>query len=109
PPPSISTDPCAPPASAVEITPKPQVATMNEVNGSGSATPVVTQSNSSANGDPAGGAQARVFLNDKVVPHLLEGMKSIARDKPADPLRVLGEFLIQRSNEIEKGIKKEPE
>jgi len=28
-----------------------------------------------------GGAPARVYLNDKVVPHLLEGMKTVAKDQ----------------------------
>lgn len=48
-----------------------------------------------------GGAPARVFLNEKVVPYLLEGMKAITRDQPPNPLHVLGEFLIQKSNEVE--------
>lgn len=28
-----------------------------------------------------GGAPARVYLNELVVPHLLEGMKSVAKDQ----------------------------
>ena len=28
-----------------------------------------------------GGAPARVYLNEKVVPHLLDGMKSVAREQ----------------------------
>lgn len=28
-----------------------------------------------------GGAPARVYLNEKIVPHLLEGMKNVARDQ----------------------------
>ncbi|TLS24407.1 hypothetical protein PpBr36_08800 [Pyricularia pennisetigena] len=47
------------------------------------------------------GAPARVYLNTKVTGVLLEGMKIIAKDQPNDPLRVLGEFLLQRSKEIE--------
>ncbi|KAJ5317351.1 hypothetical protein PENANT_c034G07945 [Penicillium antarcticum] len=56
-----------------------------------------------------GGAPARVYLNEKIVPHLLEGMKSVATEQPVDPLRVLGEFLLQRSNEVEGEGKKESE
>ncbi|CAI7657228.1 unnamed protein product [Penicillium bialowiezense] len=56
-----------------------------------------------------GGAPARVYLNEKIVPHLLDGMKSVAREQPANPLRVLGEFLLQKSNELEGETKKESE
>ncbi|KAL1977083.1 hypothetical protein VTN31DRAFT_3365 [Thermomyces dupontii] len=49
----------------------------------------------------AGGAPARVYMNEKIVPYLLEGMKAVAKEQPSNPLRVLGEFLIQKSNEVE--------
>ncbi|KAL4992782.1 hypothetical protein BDW68DRAFT_148827 [Aspergillus falconensis] len=48
-----------------------------------------------------GGAPARVYMNEKIVPYLLEGMKTVTKEQPANPLRVLGEFLIQKSNEVE--------
>jgi len=48
-----------------------------------------------------GGAPARAFLNERVVPYLLEGMRTVTRDQPPNPLRVLGEYLIQKSNEVE--------
>ncbi|KAI3329346.1 hypothetical protein HD806DRAFT_530738 [Xylariaceae sp. AK1471] len=50
---------------------------------------------------PAHGAPVRQYLNGKVTAHLLEGMKQLAKDQPKDPLRVLGEFLIERSKEFE--------
>lgn len=50
---------------------------------------------------PAHGAPVRQYLNSKVTAHLLEGMKQLAEDQPKDPLRVLGEFLIERSKELE--------
>jgi COMPASS component SDC1 len=31
----------------------------------------------------------------------MEGMKKVAKERPKDPLRVLGEYLLQRSKEIE--------
>jgi len=31
----------------------------------------------------------------------LEGMKIVAKEQPNDPLRMLGEFLLQRSKELE--------
>ncbi|KAL8995351.1 MAG: hypothetical protein Q9169_004893 [Polycauliona sp. 2 TL-2023] len=49
----------------------------------------------------AHGAPARRYLNDKVTGVLLEGMKRLAVDQPEDPLKVLGEFLLQRSRDIE--------
>ncbi|KAI9897469.1 hypothetical protein N3K66_007325 [Trichothecium roseum] len=47
------------------------------------------------------GDATRRYLNTKVTGPLLDGMKQLAKDKPNDPLRVLGEYLIQRSKESE--------
>ncbi|KAI9728789.1 MAG: hypothetical protein M1834_007175 [Cirrosporium novae-zelandiae] len=47
------------------------------------------------------GAPARKYLNEKVTRALLEGMKHLAKEQPSDPLRVLGEYLIQKSKELE--------
>ncbi|SLM34367.1 Dpy-30 motif [Lasallia pustulata] len=47
------------------------------------------------------GAPARRYLNEKVTGVLLEGMKRLAAEQPEDPLRVLGEYLLQRSREVE--------
>ncbi|KAK9479117.1 Dpy-30 motif-domain-containing protein [Lipomyces japonicus] len=50
--------------------------------------------------DPVrGGAPVRRYLNQQVTPVLLEGMKLIARERPDNPLEVLGRFLIERSKE----------
>ncbi|MCJ1409528.1 COMPASS (complex proteins associated with Set1p) component [Ptychographa xylographoides] len=49
------------------------------------------------------GAPARRYLNEKVTGVLLEGMKRLAAEQPEDPLRVLGEYLIQRSKDMEGG------
>lgn len=49
----------------------------------------------------AHGAPVRQYLNSKVTGVLLEGMKIVAREQPKDPLRALGEFLLQRSKELE--------
>ncbi|KAH6898399.1 hypothetical protein B0T10DRAFT_453733 [Thelonectria olida] len=50
---------------------------------------------------PPHGDSTRRYLNTKVTAVLLEGMKQLAKDKPSDPLRVLGEYLIQKSKEFE--------
>ncbi|XXG94742.1 hypothetical protein Hte_000999 [Hypoxylon texense] len=50
---------------------------------------------------PPHGAPVRQYLNSTVTVPLLDGMKLIAKDRPKDPLRVLGEYLIQRSKELE--------
>lgn len=55
------------------------------------------------NEPPASGAPTRVWLNKEVSPALLEGMRLLARTKPQDPLKVLGQFLIDRSNEAHSG------
>ncbi|KAF3298168.1 COMPASS (complex proteins associated with Set1p) component [Orbilia oligospora] len=49
-------------------------------------------------GDGKGaGAPVRQYLNEFVTPYLLEGMRIIARDQPANPLEALGRYLIQQS------------
>ncbi|KAG9236323.1 hypothetical protein BJ875DRAFT_456880 [Amylocarpus encephaloides] len=50
---------------------------------------------------PPHGAPTRQYLNGKVTGVLLDGMKQIAKEQPRDPLRVLGEYLLQRSRELE--------
>ncbi|KAL7792973.1 hypothetical protein V8C37DRAFT_379715 [Trichoderma ceciliae] len=50
---------------------------------------------------PVHGDSTRRYLNTKVIGALLEGMKLLAKEKPEDPLRVLGEYLMQRSRELE--------
>ncbi|KKY39745.1 hypothetical protein UCDDA912_g00231 [Diaporthe ampelina] len=50
----------------------------------------------------AHGAPTRQYLNSKVTYHVMEAMKIIAKEQPADPLRVLGEFLLKRSAELER-------
>lgn len=46
-----------------------------------------------------GGSSVRQFLNKHVTQYLLEGLKQIGKEKPDDPLRTLGEFLIKKSDE----------
>ncbi|KAJ5164804.1 uncharacterized protein N7500_006634 [Penicillium coprophilum] len=109
PPPNLSiSDPPASSALTSTSQTKP-TSTMGETNGAGSGTPLGDLSSISAGQIRPGGAPARVYLNEKVVPYLLDGMKSVAREQPTNPLRVLGEFLLQKSNEVEGETKKESE
>jgi len=50
---------------------------------------------------PPHGAPTRQYLNSKVTVALLDGMKQLAKEQPKDPLRVLGDYLLQRSKELE--------
>lgn len=61
---------------ASKTTPNP---IMSEPNGT--SVPLADLANASATQVRPGGAPARVYLNDKIVPHLLEGMKSVAKDQ----------------------------
>ncbi|KAF2234448.1 hypothetical protein EV356DRAFT_501661 [Viridothelium virens] len=47
------------------------------------------------------GSPTRVYLNQNVTPHLLEGVKYLAVYEPEKPLKWLAEFLGERSREIE--------
>ncbi|CBF71230.1 DPY30/SDC1 family protein [Aspergillus nidulans FGSC A4] len=88
-------------------TPKPNPNTNLMVNETSQLSSAGTGSAHTAAADPIastvrpGGAPARVYMNEKIVPYLLEGMKTVTKEQPANPLRVLGEFLIQKSNEVE--------
>ncbi|SCV02773.1 LAMI_0H02872g1_1 [Lachancea mirantina] len=46
-----------------------------------------------------GGSQTRKYLNEHITPALLRGMRLVARTKPDDPLRFLGEFLVRESDQ----------
>ncbi|RMJ25812.1 COMPASS complex subunit Sdc1 [Aspergillus sp. HF37] len=78
--------------------------------GAGSNTPMGEAHSTPTSQPRPGGAPIRTYLNERIVPYLLEGMKTVAKDQPSNPLRMLGEFLIQKSDEIEGGAacKKEP-
>lgn len=52
--------------------------------------------------ETVGGSETRRYLNQHVVPELLKGMRLIATEKPRDPLRVLGEYLVKKSEESSK-------
>lgn len=47
------------------------------------------------------GSPTRVYMNTKVGPVLLEGMKWVAKHEPEKPLKWLSDFLAARSKEIE--------
>ncbi|KAF4634873.1 hypothetical protein G7Y89_g3223 [Cudoniella acicularis] len=107
--PSISTTPSPAPAIGTTNAPSPippRVGTPGRnVNGND-----VTSRATSQHPDPAPtipkeapphGAPTRQYLNSKVTGPLMEGMKHIAKEQPKDPLRVLGEYLLQRSKEVE--------
>lgn len=44
-----------------------------------------------------GGSQTRKYLNEHVTPVLLQGMRLVAKEKPENPLKFLGEFLLKES------------
>lgn len=72
------------------------------VSSTGSVEPVAnSRMNSSKMADVIGGSQTRRYLNANVTPFLLAGMRIIATEQPEDPLRRLGEYLIEQS-ELQK-------
>ncbi|RDA84207.1 hypothetical protein CP532_0281 [Ophiocordyceps camponoti-leonardi (nom. inval.)] len=91
----------APPDQVVDHSPAPaRVASSAQGSRAASVHPdagLTMPSEVAPHGDPI-----RRYLNTKVTAVLLEGMKQLAKDRPQDPLRVLGEFLIQKSREVDK-------
>lgn len=49
-----------------------------------------------------GGSSVRQYLNKNLTQHLLEGLRLVSQNKPEDPLKELGEFLISRSNQLKE-------
>lgn len=58
-----------------------------------------------------GGSSLRRYLNKTLTQHLLDGVREVSREKPEDPVRWLGDFLIERSNQLsrEQGTDKSPQ
>ncbi|KAK6352272.1 COMPASS (complex proteins associated with Set1p) component [Orbilia blumenaviensis] len=82
-----------PTPSAMTPMPSAAITTVNLGGGGGGA-----NGKGAVMGDGRGaGAPVRQYLNQFVTPHLLEGMKIIARDQPANPLEALGRYLLQQS------------
>ena len=51
-------------------------------------------------GDAAGNMQAlpiRAYLDQTVVPVLLQGLSELAKERPANPLEWLGQYLLRNS------------
>jgi COMPASS component SDC1 len=61
-------------------------------NGAADALPA----NPTANGDTV-----RHYLNTRVSGSIIAGLKKIAREQPQDPIRALGEYLIQVADSLE--------
>lgn len=112
-PPAAAQSPAAQPTTASSPLPPPRTGTPTMRN-TGSANPDAGSRATSQHPPDSGfvipaeatphGAPARRYLNTKVTGVLLEGMKLIAKEQPKDPLRVLGEFLLQRSKELEPTV-----
>lgn len=49
-----------------------------------------------------GGSSVRQYLNENLTQHLLEGLREVSKNKPEDPLRALGTFLIECSNQLKE-------
>lgn len=79
-------------------TPNPEQTT---VKSESNTLPATTESNTELNklnlSETIGGSKTRKYLNETITPHLLNGMRLIAVEKPDDPLRALGDYLIKQS------------
>lgn len=49
-----------------------------------------------------GGSSIRQYLNKNLTQHLLDGLRMVSQNKPEDPLKELGEFLILRSKQLKE-------
>ncbi|WEJ95520.1 COMPASS (complex proteins associated with Set1p) component [Yamadazyma tenuis] len=49
-----------------------------------------------------GGSTVRRYLNKNVTVHLLDGLRELANTSPEDPLKFLGQFLIDRSESLKE-------
>ncbi|KAK4131718.1 hypothetical protein BT67DRAFT_387194 [Trichocladium antarcticum] len=95
------TDHLAPPRSTSRAPSAHPDPSTTASTGPGTTTATTTAGFSMPPEAAAHGAPVRQYINRNITGTLLEGMKIVAREQPKDPLRVLGEFLLQRSRELE--------
>ncbi|KAI9894525.1 MAG: hypothetical protein M1814_001879 [Vezdaea aestivalis] len=70
----------------------------SEAMSSDTGAPTTTNpATTTANGPASTLDNVRQWMDDCVTPDLLDGMRHIATTRPADPLKVLGEFLLARA------------
>lgn len=48
-----------------------------------------------------GGSSVRKYLNENVTKELLQGVRKVALERPENPLLFLGQYLIERSKNLE--------
>ncbi|MCJ1328852.1 hypothetical protein MMC10_005529 [Thelotrema lepadinum] len=98
--PSISPNPSAPPAPTTP-TPTNNASTMPTRNNAADTPSLGSVMPTQATPH---GAPTRRYMNEKITRHLLEGMKRVAIERPRQPLRFLGEFLLERSRQVESVV-----
>lgn len=49
-----------------------------------------------------GGSSIRRYLNEHITEHLMQGLKKVGTERPEEPLKWLGHYLIEKSKETEK-------
>ena len=64
-----------------------------------------TSTDSKLMADIVGGSQVRKYLNANVTPYLLQGMRQIANEQPQEPLKALGEYLIEMNTKLQEESK----
>lgn len=64
-----------------------------------------TSTDSKSMADIVGGSQVRKYLNANVTPYLLQGMRQIANEQPQQPLKALGEYLIETNRKQQEESK----
>lgn len=52
-------------------------------------------------------APVRQYLDITVVPYLLKGLSNLARERPANPLEYLANFLLEKAKEEAAGVSTE--
>ncbi|CAN3375809.1 hypothetical protein DIURU_003910 [Diutina rugosa] len=86
--------------NGVEVKQETSETSVSEPAPAAAPTPVTTTNKGKPVTEEVGGSSVRRYLNQHLTVHLLEGLKLTSQTKPEDPLKFLGEFLIQRSNEL---------
>ncbi|ODQ78220.1 hypothetical protein BABINDRAFT_162885 [Babjeviella inositovora NRRL Y-12698] len=83
-------------------TPIPQQLTTSSVDTSSSSQPrkKIKLPSDLSTVEVVGGSSVRKWLNANLTPHLLEGMRRCGEEQPEEPLKFLGEFLLQKHEEL---------
>lgn len=103
--------PSAEPMQAEPANPTPEVAPSIDPSPTGAVQAIVNTEKDSANKTPKmvelQSLPTRAYLDQTVVPILLSGLATLAKERPPNPIEYLASYLLKNKDEFRPGVAKE--